>query len=119
MTIEGRPELDFDWKSSFIKQRRERLQSSVDEYMQDGEVNEFFEDLRSVIQELIDYHSDQKSNAEVLMKVVSGHRPLERTVSPGLCSLTGPDSTEPIVITPENWPPLTEEEFNESIQFRL
>lgn len=119
MTIEGRPELDYDWKASYDKQRWERLQSSVDEYMQDGEVNEFFDDLRSVIQELIDYHSSKKTDAEVLMKMVSGHRPLERNVSPGICSMTGPDSTQPIVITPENWPPLTEEELDEAIRARL
>jgi predicted house-cleaning noncanonical NTP pyrophosphatase (MazG superfamily) len=63
------------WQKEFKKQRASRLQDSVDEYMQDGEVSAFFEDLRAAIQDLIDYHGKQKENAQTLMKVVSGHRP--------------------------------------------
>jgi len=66
------------WKEEFKKQRASRLQDSVDEYMQDGEVDAFFEDLRTAIQDLIDYHGKQKENAQTLMKVVSGHRPLQQ-----------------------------------------
>jgi hypothetical protein len=80
MTIEDRPVIknsDEYWKKEFNKQRASRLQDSVDEYMQDGEVDAFFEDLRAAIQDLIDYHGKQKENAQTLMKVVSGHRPLQ------------------------------------------
>jgi len=79
-TIEGAPVIknsDEYWKEEFKKQRASRLQDSVDEYMQDGEVDAFFEDLRTAIQDLIDYHGKQKENAQTLMKVVSGHRPLQ------------------------------------------
>ena len=79
-TTEGRPVInnsDEYWKKEFNKQRASRLQDSVDEYMQDGEVDAFFEDLRTAIQDLIDYHGKQKENAQTLMKVVSGHRPLQ------------------------------------------
>jgi len=65
------------WQKEFKKQRASRLQDSVDEYMQDGEVDAFFEDLRTAIQDLIDYHGKQKESAQTLMKVVSGHRPLQ------------------------------------------
>ncbi|AOV60187.1 hypothetical protein S820908_040 [Synechococcus phage S-CAM9] len=64
------------WQKDFKKQRASRLQDSVDEYMQDGEVDAFFEDLCIAIQDLIDYHGKQKETAQTLMKVVSGHRPL-------------------------------------------
>ena len=67
------------WMKEFRKQRADRLQDSVDEYMQDGEVGRFFTDLRGAIQSLIDYHSGQKKIAEDLMKVVSGHRPLQQS----------------------------------------
>ena len=79
-TTEGAPVIsgsDEYWKKEFKRQRAERLQSSVDEYMQDGEVDAFFEDLRTAIQGLIDYHGKQKESAQTLMKVVSGHRPLQ------------------------------------------
>ena len=79
-TTEGAPVIknsDEYWKEEFKKQRASRLQDSVDEYMQDGEVDAFFEDLRTAIQDLIDYHGKQKENAQTLMKVVSGHRPLQ------------------------------------------
>ena len=79
-TTEGAPVInnsDEYWKKEFKKQRASRLQDSVDEYMQDGEVDAFFEDLRTAIQDLIDYHGKQKENAQTLMKVVSGHRPLQ------------------------------------------
>ena len=79
-TAEGAPVInnsDEYWKEEFKRQRASRLQDSVDEYMQDGEVDAFFEDLRTAIQGLIDYHGKQKENAQTLMKVVSGHRPLQ------------------------------------------
>ena len=78
---EGSPVVQSEeqWEKDFKKQRASRLQDSVDEYMQDGEVGRFFTDLRSPIQELIDYHSRQKKSAEDLMKVVSGHRPLQQS----------------------------------------
>ena len=79
-TTEGAPVIknsDEYWKEEFKKQRASRLQDSLDEYMQDGEVDAFFEDLRTAIQDLIDYHGKQKENAQTLMKVVSGHRPLQ------------------------------------------
>jgi predicted house-cleaning noncanonical NTP pyrophosphatase (MazG superfamily) len=79
-TTEGAPVIknsDEYWKEEFKKQRASRLQDSVDEYMQDGEVDAFFEDLRTAIQDLIDYHGKQKESAQTLMKVVSGHRPLQ------------------------------------------
>ena len=103
MTIEDRPVInnsDEYWKEEFRRQRASRLQESVDEYMQDGEVDAFFEDLRTAIQDLIDYHGKHKENAQTLMKVVSGHRPLD--VIAGITSLTGPDSDEPIVLNDDD-----------------
>ena len=44
------------WRESFFQQRKNRLQDSVDEYMQDGEVVMFYEDLSKALQDLIDYH---------------------------------------------------------------
>ena len=65
------------WQEEFKKQRADRLQDSVDEYMQDGEVVSFYEDLQEAIQSLIDYHDKQKQYAVTAMKAISGHRPLQ------------------------------------------
>ena len=65
------------WQEEFKKQRADRLQDSVDEYMQDGEVVRFYEDLQEAIQSLIDYHDKQKQYAVTAMKAISGHRPLQ------------------------------------------
>lgn len=65
------------WQEEFRQQRKDRLQDSVDEYMQDGEVVRFYEDLQEAIQSLIDYHDKQKQYAVTAMKAISGHRPLQ------------------------------------------
>ena len=65
------------WMKEFRKQRKDRLQDAVDEYMQDGEINDFYKDLTDAIQSLIDYHEKQKGYAVTAMKAISGHRPLQ------------------------------------------
>jgi len=67
--------------------------------MQDGEVETFFEDLTNALEELISYHEKQKYHAQLAMKAISGHRPLD--VNAGIVSLTGPDSNDPIVLNRE------------------
>ena len=76
---EGTPTVQSEeyWQKEFKKQRKDRLQDSVDEYMQDGEVVRFYEDLQEAIQSLIDYHNQQKEYAVTAMKAISGHRPLQ------------------------------------------
>ena len=99
MTTEGRPNLkgsDEYWMKEFKKQRKDRLQDSVDEYMQDGEVPQFYEDLINILEELIGYHEKQKYHAQLAMKAINGHRPLD--INAGITSLTGPDSDEPVVL---------------------
>ena len=76
---EGTPIIQSEeqWRESFRQQRKNRLQDSVDEYMQDGEVVMFYEDLQDAIQSLIDYHNQQKEYAVTAMKAIGGHRPLQ------------------------------------------
>lgn len=63
--IEGRPELNVDWKKSYAIQRKDRLADSVHEYLEDSEVNisEFYNDLRDVIEDIVSYHEKQKEKA--------------------------------------------------------
>lgn len=65
---------DEQWRESFKKQRRERLQDSVSEYMDDGEISQFYEDLKYAFQDLIDYHDKQREYAKFGMKAIGGHR---------------------------------------------
>jgi len=76
---EGTPivKTEEQWKESFRQQRADRLQDAVDEYMQDGEITRFYEDLTKAIQSLIDYHNQQKEYAVTAMKAIGGHRPLQ------------------------------------------
>lgn len=76
---EGTPiiKTEEQWQKEFRQQRKDRLQDAVDEYMQDGEINDFYKDLTDAIQSLIDYHGKQKECAVTAMKAISGHRPFE------------------------------------------
>ena len=78
MTIEGRPELDFDWKKQYAHQRKDRLADSVHEYLEDDDVSilEFYNDLKDVIEDIITYHKKRKENAVGALQLVLGHRPV-------------------------------------------
>ena len=39
MTIEGRPEIDFDWKAEYVKQRKDRLCDAVHDYLDDADAS--------------------------------------------------------------------------------
>ena len=77
---EGSPivKTEEQWQESFRQQRADRLQDAVDEYMQDGEITRFYEDLTKALQSLIDYHDQQKEYAKTAMKAIGGHRPLHQ-----------------------------------------
>ena len=63
---------------TFEEQRRDRLHESIDEYLNDGEVDVdlFYKDLREGIQSLIDYHGKMKRKAQQGLDAVLGHRPI-------------------------------------------
>lgn len=65
-----------DWKVEYAKQRKNRLQDSVDEYLQDDEVDveTFYSDLKACIDEIIQYHKTQKYRACDAMSMILGHR---------------------------------------------
>ena len=82
-TIEGRPYLGVD--KTFEEQRKLRLHESIDEYLNDGEVDvdQFYKDLREGIQSLIDYHDKMKQKAQDGMDAILGHRPIDELVEIG------------------------------------
>lgn len=71
MTIEGRPDLGPDM--TYEQQRKCRLQDSVDEYLQDDEVDvdTFYNDLVDCIQEIADYYRKGLTKAEDALNKVN------------------------------------------------
>lgn len=79
MTIEGRPELNVDWDKEYSKQRKNRLQDAVDDYLQDGKVSSltFYNDLKDCLQDIISYHETAGGRAKSAMELIMGHRPVD------------------------------------------
>lgn len=75
-TIEGRPELNVDWKQQYHKQRKDRMSDAIDDYLQDEEVScrQTYEEMLSCVQEVIDYHRKGMERATVLKSLMMGNR---------------------------------------------
>ena len=56
MTIEGRPDIQHNWEKEFEQQRKDRLQDSIDEYLQDDKVSprRAYEEILSCVQDVMD-----------------------------------------------------------------
>lgn len=76
MTIEGRPELNVDWDKEYAKQRKDRMQDAIDDYLQDDNVDsrQAYEEMLSCVQDVIDYHRKGMERATVLKSLMMGHR---------------------------------------------
>ena len=77
--IEGRPELqnsDDYWSKEYSKQRKDRMQDCIDDYLQDNEVNarQTYEDMLSCVDDVINYHKTQYDKAVALKSLLLGHR---------------------------------------------
>ena len=79
MTIEGRPEIKNDdkfWDSLYAKQRKERMQDAIDDYLQDDKVDarQTYEEMLSCVDDVINYHKKQYDKAVALKSLLLGHR---------------------------------------------
>ena len=63
--------------SAFNKQRKERLDDSVCEYLEDDNIEVFWADLNQCINGWICHHRQQLDKALLMKKMVGGHRPLQ------------------------------------------
>lgn len=71
MTIEGRPNLDYDWEKQYAEQRASRLADAVAEYMdQDVSLDVFYRDLTVAITETIEHHSVSLTKAQGMMNMI-------------------------------------------------
>lgn len=76
MTIEGRPNIQHDWEKEYAKQRKDRMQDAIDDYLQDDKVSarQTYEEMLSCVQDVIDYHKRQMDRAVALRSLMMGHR---------------------------------------------
>ena len=82
MTIEGRPNIqgsDEYWKKEFKQQRKDRLQDSIDEYLQDEEMDPraAYEEMLCCIQDVISHHKKNLKKAEDLRDLMLGYRNID------------------------------------------
>lgn len=90
MTIEGRPDIQTDdyWKKEFERQRKDRLQDSIDEYLQDNEIDprRAYEEILSCIDDVINMHKKQLNRAVSLKSLMMGHREVDFIDDPELAA---------------------------------
>jgi len=82
--------MDFDYQKYSLEQLQTWMHDVVDG---DVPVDEVYECISDVVKQTYQYHKDRASRAHNLLTLLNGYR----QGSPGICSLTGPDSDEPIV----------------------
>lgn len=79
MTIEGRPEIQHDWEAEYAKQRKDRMQDAIDDYLQDEKVEarQTYEEMLCCIQDVISYHKKNLKKAEDLRDLMLGYRNID------------------------------------------
>jgi hypothetical protein len=82
--------MDFDYQKYSLEQLQTWMHDVVDG---DVPVDEVYECISDVVKQTYQHHKDRASRAHNLLTLLNGYR----QGSPGICSLTGPDSDEPIV----------------------
>ena len=84
MTIEGRPDIqvpDDYWSKEYERQRKDRMQDCIDDYLQDEKVDarRAYEEILSCIDDVINYHKKQFDKAVALKSLMMGHREVDFT----------------------------------------
>lgn len=77
--IEGRPESknsDDYWDKMYAKQRKDRMQDCIDDYLNDDKVDarQAYEEMLSCIDDVINYHKKQYDKAVALKSLMFGYR---------------------------------------------
>jgi hypothetical protein len=79
MTIEERPDIknsDEFWNHEYSKQRKDRMQNAIDDYLNDDKVSarQTYEEMLSCVDDVIQYHQRQLDRANDLKHLMMGHR---------------------------------------------
>jgi len=89
MTIEGRPDIqvsDDYWEKEYARQRQDRMQDCIDDYLQDEKVDprRAYEEILSCIDDVINHHKKQFDKAVALKSLMMGHRAVDFLEDPEL-----------------------------------
>ena len=84
MTIEERPNIEYDWEAEYAKQRKDRLSDAIHDYLDDEKISTlaFYNDLQDVITEIISYHKTHCEKASSALLMIHGKSPTEKDESP-------------------------------------
>ena len=81
MTEEGRPTIQTDWdyEAEYRKQRRDRMQDAIDDYLQDDKISAHrtYEEILCCIHDVISYHKKNLKKAEDLRDLMLGYRNID------------------------------------------
>ena len=77
--IEGRPDIqvpDDYWEKEYARQRKDRMQDCIDDYLQDEKVDarRAYEEILSCVDDVINYHKKEYEKAVELKSLMLGHR---------------------------------------------
>ena len=74
MTINGRPYLGPD--TTYEKQRKQRTQDAIDDYLQDNKVSAQFayDEILECVKDMMDYHQREYVKAQELYDLMTGNR---------------------------------------------
>ena len=77
MTAEERPDLQVDWETTFRKQRRDRLDDALAEFLNDDthlDPQQCYESILASAQEWIDYHHKHMNRWVQFKSLMMGNR---------------------------------------------
>lgn len=82
MTTEGRPKFensDQYWSNEYARQRKDRMQDAIDDYLQDDKVpaRQTYEEMLSCVDDVIKYHKKSMARAVELKTLMMGHREID------------------------------------------
>ena len=81
MTEEGRPTIQTDWdyEAEYCKQRRNRMQDAIDDYLQDEKITarRAYEEMLCCVHDVIKYHKNNLKKAEDLRDLMLGYRNID------------------------------------------
>ena len=74
--IKGRPDTQQNWDDLYAKQRKNRMQDCIDDYLQDDavEARRAYEEIISCVDDVRQYHKDQYDKANELYNLLLGNR---------------------------------------------
>jgi len=71
-----------NWKDVYARQRKDRMQDAIDDYLNDDEVDarRAYEEILSCVDDVINYHKKEMDKAVELKSLMMGHRQFDEMV---------------------------------------